>query len=129
MSDLKLIRPNLEDALSATTEAEAPREHFKLVSYLAAVIALLHLMFSRRARTELRDAFTELVSASNEVSARLARMDAEARGSRVPLRLVDGTATNEVTARLGRVRAEVRDSRVPLRLVDRTTSTDGTDEP
>ena len=72
----------------SNTKSPRPRP----IVYLAAVVALLRLIFSQRARTDLCNAGHKLDAAVSEVSARLARMDAEAVGGRVPLRLVSGTS-------------------------------------
>jgi len=58
------------------------------VAVIGAVVMLLRLVFSERARGELDSAAGELESAVNEVDARLARMAAERHGGRVPLREV-----------------------------------------
>jgi hypothetical protein len=77
---------------SALTTTEASRVRARPAAYVGAVVTLLRLMFSQRARTELSNSRRELEYALNEVDARLARMHAEARGERVLLRLVSGLA-------------------------------------
>lgn len=58
-------------------------------------------MFSQRVRAELSNAGRELESSVNEVNARLARMQAEARGAQVPLRVVSGTPPSSCSPKAG----------------------------
>ena len=89
------------DCSSASIAADAPRVRARLAAYVAAVVTVLRLMFSQRARTELSNAGRELEYAVNEVSARLALMQAEARGAQVPLCVVSGTPPSACSPKAG----------------------------
>ena len=67
----------------------------RLATVIGAVVMLLRLTFSERARRDLDNATGELESAVNEVNARLARMAAQRLGGRVPLRGVSSIGSCE----------------------------------
>ena len=82
------LRPFVVDPLKVLRAEAFGAGVIRLAKVVGAVVMLLRLALSERARGQLRSAARELESTVNEVNARIARRAAEEHGARVPLRVV-----------------------------------------